>query len=677
MATATIESAEAATTTESPVAETGAAGLRIGAEFPAAAISLVLHMLVVFVLAFVPLIEATTEPSELVASLDELMESLPQPVDVAPSAAPPEEIGANSTLGEGMALSTAAVLAEVSALPSTVSEIAPEAAQFDFENVIKTATGIERSKEVVRGAVGQGVTGAEGAVDQITEEILRSLDERRTLVVWLFDQSVSMVRQREAVMKRFQGIYDQLGILRAAGKEQLIKHGDQPLLSAVMSFGMKVDFPLEKPTENFEELREAVEKIPVDISGEEFVFKAVHLASQKYKPFRDRDPETKEPKRNVMLIVVSDEAGEDAMEGMEKTISQCRKLAMPVYVIGVPAPFGRQTSVIKYVDPDPKFDQSAQLAQIDQGPESLMPERLLLDRNEDGEDKFNIDSGFGPFALTRLCYETGGIYFTVHPNRNLNRPVSFNEVDNFASHLSYFFDPSVMRPYRPEYVSVGEYKHRVQESKLRTALVQAAQLSGAIELDSPNRRFLKVNEGNFATALLDAQKAAARIEPAINTLYEILRNGEVDRAKETTPRWQAGFDLAYGRILAIKTRVEGYNAMLAIAKSRKFDNPKSNTLVLAKSKEVNGSSQLKASGKKAEALLNKVIAEHPDTPWAFLAQRELSDPIGWKWTEQFTDLTPPPAARPQPAGNPPPAPPRAEQARMLEKPKEKRPIPKL
>lgn len=662
-------------TSDAPVVDAAPRSMRIGAEFPAAGISLALHMLVVFLLAFVPMALEESKPQELLASLDDV-ESLPQSAEVAPSVAPPEEIGANSVMGDNAALATATMLAEVSALPSVVDAVSPEESQFDIENVLKVATGIEKSTEVVRGAAGQGVTGAEGAVDQITEEILRSLDERRTLVVWIVDQSVSMVRQREAVMKRFQGIYDQLGVLRAAGKEQLTKHGDQPLLSAVISFGQQVDYPLEKPTENFQELREAVEKIPVDNSGIERVFSAVYLASQKYKPFRDRDPVTKEPKRNVLLIVVSDEAGED-VDGMEKTITQCRKLAMPVYVIGVPAPFGRKTTLIKYVDPDPKFDQSAQWAQIDQGPESMLPERLMLDLNDDGDDRFNIDSGFGPFALTRLCYETGGVYYTVHPNRSLNRVVRRGEIDDFASHLSYFFDGNVMRTYRPDYVSASEYMNRVKASKLRTALVQAAQQSAAVDMKAPNTRFLKVNEGNFVTALLEAQKAAARIEPAINVIFETLKQGEVDRAKETTPRWQAGYDLALGRILAIKTRVEGYNTMLAIAKSRKFDNPKSNTLVLAKSKEVNGSSQLKAAGKKADELLNKVIADHPDTPWAFLAKQELADPLGWKWTEEFTDLTPPPAARPQPAGNPPPAPPRAEQARMLEKPKEKRPIPKL
>ena len=42
-------------------------------------------------------------------------------------------------------------------------------------------------------------------------------------------------------------------------------------------------------------------------------------------------------------------------------------------------------------------------------------------------DEPQYKAGFGPFALTRLCYETGGIYFAVHPNRTLHGPVSKQE----------------------------------------------------------------------------------------------------------------------------------------------------------------------------------------------------------------------------------------------------------
>ena len=38
--------------------------------------------------------------------------------------------------------------------------------------------------------------------------------------------------------------------------------------------------------------------------------------------------------------------------------------------------------------------------------------------------------------------------------------------------------------------------------------------------------------------------------------------------------------------------------------------------------------------KKARAYLNRVIIEHPGTPWAVMATRELSENVGWEWTER-------------------------------------------
>ena len=32
--------------------------------------------------------------------------------------------------------------------------------------------------------------------------------------------------------------------------------------------------------------------------------------------------------------------------------------------------------------------------------------------------------------------------------------------------------------------------------------------------------------------------------------------------------------------------------------------------------------------------LTRVSRQHPGTPWAYLAEREFSEPLGWKWTEK-------------------------------------------
>ncbi len=47
-----------------------------------------------------------------------------------------------------------------------------------------------------------------------------------------------------------------------------------------------------------------------------------------------------------MIVVFTDEAGDD-VDALDATVDLCRKYEMPVYVIGVPAPFGRETAYVK------------------------------------------------------------------------------------------------------------------------------------------------------------------------------------------------------------------------------------------------------------------------------------------------------------------------------------------
>src|SRR5258708_26537952 len=65
----------------------------------------------------------------------------------------------------------------------------------------------------------------------------------------------------------------------------------------------------------------------------------------------------------------------------------------------------------------------------------------------------------------------------------------------------------------------------------------------------------------------------------------------------------------------------------------RFSNPKSTAWRLVPDQTVKYSEKAAAAGREAQALLHRVIEEHPTTPWALLAQRELKDPLGFKWVE--------------------------------------------
>jgi hypothetical protein len=584
-------------------------------------------------------------------------------------------------LGDAAALSAAPIISPVSDVPRHVElDTRVDVGRIEVNNAIDQATGMHYADNVpVKGSAGEGITGAEGAIDRLTHEILLSLEERKTLVVWLLDGTASLVPQRQAIADRFERIYRELGIIEAAGNAAFVKHEDKPLLSSVHGFGSKLHLMTKKPTDSLVELQQAVANIPQDDTGTENVFTAILDVARRFSDLRYTTANRPEPERNVMIVVVTDEAGSDQQRA-EEAVSLCRRLAMPVYVVGVPAPFGRRETLMKWVDPDPQFNQAPQWGIVEQGPESLLPERINLSFAGSQDDEQVLDSGFGPYALTRLCYETGGIFFAVHPNRDVARNVSRREIEPYSAYITRFFDPEVMRKYRPDYVSLGEYERRARQNKARWSLIQAARQQPLGQMASPTLRFVKTEEAAFAAALTTAQQQAASLEPKIEALATLLQQGEADRNKETALRWQAGYDLAMGRVLAVKVRTESYNAMLAAAKrGLKPKDPKNNTWVLEPSNEVSVGSQLAKLAEKAKTYLERVVAEHPGTPWAHLAQRELADPLSWKWKEEFTDLSPPRvAANPNVAVNPPP--PRPAPAPMplvLPRPVPTRPPPKL
>jgi hypothetical protein len=643
-------------------------------------ISLGVHVALLVALAAFPIIDAVKDSPMLMLSAVPRVEE-PEEFrlvdEIAFSEDPTEEIGANSLGNSGMAAALAPTMAEISDVPTPVIERPADFALTDASYQVQQVVGLVQSNQSSKGLTGVGATGTDGAVDRVTYEILQMMEERPTLVVWLFDQSGSLHERKKEIRERFNKIYEELGIVQQTDENLKGKEDDPRLLTSVVAFGDNVNLITPKPLSDLGEIQKAIDSIEVDTTGNEKVFTALYLAGEQYKHLRSTRSR-KEPERNVMMIVVTDERGDDA-EGLDSTIKLYRQFAMPVYVIGSPAPFGREFTYIRYIDPDPQYDQTPTWAQVDQGPESIFPERVQIGFDNNYFEEPVIDSGFGPFALSRLCYETGGIYFTVHPNRRYDGRVREGEIGAYASRMEYFFDPERMFQYRPEYISKEEYVQRVAKSPLRQSLVKAAQFARVGDFDPTQLRFVKVDEARFITELTTAQQSAARLEPKLTGLSEILIAGLPAREKETNIRWLAGFDLSIGMTLAHKVRTEGYNAMLAKAKrGMKFEKEKSNTWVLTPDAEISVGSKAEKEAQQARDMLEAVVKNHPRTPWALLASRELKQPLGWKWVEEYTDLTPPAAMRNNPNNNnniPPP--PQDDQAAMLAKPPPKRPVPKL
>ncbi len=642
-------------------------------------ISMLFHLVLVVGLASYTVV---TQPDILALFIvsQPLSDELP-PLDIineiAYSESPTEEIGANSVGLSDMALSMAPTLADISEVPSLELDLTMPNANVHVSLDIKDALGVTESTKVVRGMTGVGETGTEGAVDRITYELLQSIEQRPTLVVWLFDSSISMVRRRQEIRDRFDRIYEQLGIVQEEKRKRGGYNDSDTLITSIVSFGNDVQFMTKKPTSNLSEIRTAIDNIAIDESGIEMVFHAIKAVADRYKSMRtSRGPS--DPERNVVLITITDERGDD-MQLAEEAIAICKRFAIQSHVLGVPAPFGREFTYIKFVDPDPKFDQTPDWRQVDQGPETLLPERVSLGYQDNYFEEPVIDSGFGPYALARMCYETGGIYFSIHPNRLVGKKIDAGKIEPFASRMSYFFSPEIMDVYRPDYLSESEYMSKIRKSPLRATLIQAAQIARVGTLDKPQQVFIKKEEATFIRELTLAQQESARLAPELFNLCTVLAEGEKSRSKETSPRWLASFDLSFGTSIAAKVRAEAYNAMLAKAKrGMNFEKPGSNTWKLNPTDKITVDSKLEKEAKQATDLLRGVVEKHKGTPWALLAERELSHPLGWEWAESFTDLNPPPKANVRPPRTTPtPMVPQDDKARMLAPPPPKRPVTKI
>lgn len=469
---------------------------------------------------------------------------------------------------------------------------------------------------------------------QVGDQIKESMDLHKTLVVWLFDKSASASGYRNEAMAALPTIYRELD----GGN---VKSGEKPLLTVVGAFGKEVEFKLEEPTADEREIERAIGEIDQEESGQERVFSAIIAAAEKYKDLR------KEQDRFLIIVVVSDEAGDDENQ-IENAMSLLKKNTIPLFVIGERAPFGRRAIAGANLEVANDLGQGGKPANLmHHGPESFQPELINLafwNPSYGGDDSESLDSGFGPYSLTRLALETHGEYFACRTDigggmRSGRGAANWNP----SVSLMHTFDPKVMAKYAPEYLSEKDYQDQLKKSKCRQAVVDAAKLPRIetmkfVRTDFPRAK----DEAANAVALGQAQRAAAPIEPRIEELFKALKPGEADRPKETSPRWQAAFDLAFGRVLAAKARTEGYNAMLAKAKSGfAFTNEQSIGFKLVPSETIEAGSTFQKLINDSKKYLQRVVDDHPGTPWAFLAERELSTSCGWKWVEDL-----PPGAAP-------------------------------
>lgn len=634
---------------------------RAALALPAWAVSLVLHVGVLLALALVVL-EPRLQTSEPILLTQDPFEepTLLEPMEIAVSEEEPEAVGAASESGTEVAEAVAPEVAEVAVSP--MEEVFDLASEIQVEplEVMPTALTLSQSI-VVKGAVsGVGTTGAAGAVDRLSAEINGYLEQNRdTVVCWLFDQSVSLAAQRKEIAARLERVFDELGVADGGSRSRKLSH-------VVVGYGKHVTPITKKPTNDCREVVEAIRSIEIDDSGVEMTFTAIGRVAEGARVFRNTAP-----RKNVLVIAFTDEVGNDENLA-DQTARICQQLGIPVYVVGVPAPFGQRQVKMRFVEPDPQYEQRDQWAVVEQGPETLYPELVRIHAGRFKDDA--IESGFGPFSLSKLCAATQGLYFAVHPSRSKQGRVSDHEVAPMSSQLRHFFDPGVMRDYRPDYLPAAEIDQLIRRNRAKQALVEAGKSSEISPVEAPTLTFPRKDDADLVRLLGLAQREAAVLQTKVDAIHDILAKGASDRPKIEEKRWQAGYDLAMGRVLALKVRTYAYNSMLGNAKSgMKFSKAGSDTWQLMPADDVSGiDSRTQKLASQAKEFLERVVAEHPGTPWALLAADELQTPIGFRWEERHTGVNDQKARPGNNNPNPNRAPPQDDKKRTLAPPKPRR-----
>ena len=463
--------------------------------------------------------------------------------------------------------------------------------------------------DVLASVATQGATehpgGVEGAVDSLTWEIASSLREKKTLVVWLFDVSPSLAARRAMIADRVENVYNQLTALNV--------NSDKVLKSAVVTFGEKTNIITKDPVDDVGELVKAVRNIKSESSGLENTFAAVNFVANHYQTYSTK------MHRDVMIIIVTDEAGSDPGTGitgnLEQAILNTRRYRMRCYCVGNAAPFGKETTEAPFT----LESGETVIGVMHRGPETFFPERVRLAYwGANGYDLEDMSSGFGPYGLTRLCAETNGIYYITDEGRGRIK-----------------LDHQVMRNYAPDYRPIPMLLAEKNQNKAKSALLDVCQLLKVENVPLPRLEFPAENDTVLRVAISDAQKPLADFEYKLDALLRMLEPGEKDRAKIKDARSRAGYDLAMGRVLALRTRSFGYNMMLAEMKAspKKFEKQGSNQWRLKDSKEITSGATTKKLAARAMEYLKRVVDEHPGTPWQYMAETEMSTQLGWEWKE--------------------------------------------
>jgi hypothetical protein len=582
-------------------------------------------------------------PQEEITREVELDTTPAETLNVIAGGTPSTVVGASSQAAAApVNVQKAAVMKEVNIRPVTTDVALPS------DEMLAQELG---EGEIV-GEVGSMVEGYGAAMGIITQEIVRMMRQQKVTVVWLFDESGSLEDDRKEIRENYMRVLDELKI--ASEKDEELKRGSEQLLTVVASYGQGIHEHTPRPTADIDMIKAAIDKVPVDQSGQENMCQSIATVIAKYKKTAIVG------KRKLAVIIVSDESGDDG-DFVEQAISEARAAKSPLYFLGRESMFGFPYARQRWVDEPTKEEF---WIQIRRGPETPFPECLQWNGLQSRWDAQS--AGFGPYEQVRMARESGGIFFVL--------PGDETTLVGQGANDKRKYDFLSMREYQPNLVSRPEYARDRLTSEFRETIwriISTLNPNGDKLLFQTSDPELNIQREHFPFALEGFRAAAAaQVGKAVRAMQlteqgiGLLENVRPLRASEATQRWRAGYDLALAQLFMFRLRL--YQYLLAMDKHAnttempKLKNPKSNewNLWWDRSKSIipdepqfsrlktafglkltleEYSAMVKTEEAAAIERMKAVITDHPGTPWARRAETELDWGFGFRVEDGLWD----------------------------------------
>ena len=113
---------------------------------------------------------------------------------------------------------------------------------------------------------------------------------------------------------------------------------------AIVGFGQEIDYVLDKPRDDIDQIGRAIKHLKIDSTGTENTMQAIREVVEHYAYVVQKG------RPALLIVLVTDESGDDGTY-VEEARQALKKYQVPLYVIGRQSLFGYPYAHHRYVDP--------------------------------------------------------------------------------------------------------------------------------------------------------------------------------------------------------------------------------------------------------------------------------------------------------------------------------------